>query len=482
MNRNSVFKNYLYSLSYNLLILFVPMITLPFLSRRLGDINIGIFNFEQSVVNYFIIFGCVGLNIYGQREIAYCGENIEKRTKTFVELLMVRFVTLSLSLLLFLFLIVRNSEYKQYYMLFVIEIVAAYFDIGWFFQGVENFKVQATRNFLVKISGVVCVLAFVKTSADLGKYIIFYCAATLIGNISIWPYTADYLVKIKGKLNPLRHLRPAFFLFLPQMATTVYTQLDKTMVGIISEYAEVAYYGQAEKVVKLALTLVTSFGSIMLSRIAVSYAQNNMDKIVKDITRSFRFLFFISFPAMFGVMAVTYGFVPWFFGEGWLDVIPCMMALCPIIFLIGCSNVIGTQYLLPTKKVKYYTISVTLGMCINLLLNLILIPIWGSSGAALSTVIAELTVTVTQFLFVRKVFTFKIIGYGIKNCIAGLLMGVAVFYFSYTLPPSPENTIFEICLGAGIYCALLFIMHDKFFIHQMLVPTINRIKSAIKRV
>ncbi len=480
MKQNSVFKNYLYSLSYNLLILFVPMITMPFLSRRLGDINIGIFNFEQSVVNYFIILGCVGVNIYGQREIAYCGDNIEKRTKTFVELLIVRFVTLSVSLVLFLLLIVRNSEYKQYYMLFVVEIVAAYFDISWFFQGVENFKVQATRNFLVKILGVVCVLAFVKTEADLGLYIVFYGVASLIGNITTWPYTADYLIKIKGKLNPLKHFWPAFSLFLPQMATTIYTQLDKTMVGIISEYAEVAYYGQAEKVVKLALTLVTSFGSIMLSRIAVSYAQNNKDKIVKDITKSFRFLFFISYPAMFGVMAVTYGFVPWFFGEGWLDVIPCMMALCPIIFLIGCSNVIGTQYLLPTKKVKYYTISVTLGMSINLLLNLILIPIWGSSGAALSTVVAEFLVTATQFFFVRKVFRFRIIGYGIKNCIAGLIMGVAVFYFSYTLPPSPKNTIFEIFLGAVIYCVLLLIMHDKFFIENMLSPTIKRINDAIK--
>ena len=474
--RNSMVENYIYNLFYNLLVVFMPMITIPFVMRRLGDTNVGIFNFQQSVVTYFIIFGCIGLNTYAQREIAYCGDNVEKRSIVFREVLRIRFLTLSVSIILFLLFVVRNADYPQYYMLFLIEMVATMFDIGWLFQGVENFRVQALRNILVKLISVICILTFVKDKDDLWIYILCHTGAVLVGNISTWFSVGNYIIKTDKKFNYKRHLRPAFAMFLPQIATGIYTQLDKTMVGIITDYKEVAYYGQSDKLVRLALTIVTSLGFIMLSRIAFSFAQKDKEKIVSYITISFRYLFFIAFPSMFGLMAVTYRFVPWFFGDGWLDVIPCMMAMCPMILLLGFDNVLGTQYLMPTKQMRKYSVAVCIGMVINITLNLILIPEWGSSGAAASSVIAEFVVVFIQFMYVRKVFTFKIFKYGIKNFIAALLMGIAVFAFSYPLEPKVENTLAAIGVGCVIYFALLIILRDKFFL-EMIDTLIGKIKK-----
>ncbi len=477
-NRNSVLENYIYNLFYNLLVIFMPMLTLPFVMRRLGDTNLGIFNFQQSIVGYFILFGCIGLNIYAHREIAYCGDNVEKRSATFFEIITLRFATLLISLVLFLIFIVKNSEFPQYYLLFAVEIVATMFDIGWLYQGVENFRAQAFRNSFIKLTSVICIMTFVKDENDLWVYIICHTGAVLLGNISTWFGLHNYIVRVNRKLNYRRHIKPALLLFIPQAASGVYTLLDKTMVGIMTEYNEVAYYGQSDKLVRLALTIVTSLGFIMLSRIAVSFAQNDKEKIVLYITKSFKFIFLIAFPCMFGLMAVTYRFVPWFFGDGWMDVVPCMMAMCPLILLVGCSNVIGTQYLLPTNQTKKYTISVLIGMFVNLILNLFLVREWGSSGAAAASVIAESVVVFAQFMFVRKMFSFRILKYSIKNFISALIMGIAVFALSLRLEPSIANTSIEILVGCVLYFLLLFMLRDKFFI-ELIKQTKNFIKEKL---
>ena len=68
----SVKKNYLYNLISQMLTILLPVVTMPYITRVLGNGNLGIFNYAQSIVNYFILFGCIGLNDYSQREIAAC--------------------------------------------------------------------------------------------------------------------------------------------------------------------------------------------------------------------------------------------------------------------------------------------------------------------------------------------------------------------------------------------------------------------------
>lgn len=86
-----VIKNYLYNTSYQLLLIVLPLITTPYVSRTIGAEGIGTYNYTNSITQYFILFGCIGLNLYGQREIAYYQNNIKKRNNTFFELIILRF-------------------------------------------------------------------------------------------------------------------------------------------------------------------------------------------------------------------------------------------------------------------------------------------------------------------------------------------------------------------------------------------------------
>lgn len=172
MQTKSIKKNYLYNLLYQILILILPIITTPYISRCLGAENIGIYSFIISIVTYFMLFGSLGVSFYGQREIAYIRENKEKRQKTFLEIVVCRFLTMTITIFIYYLTFVRDNVYKQYYRILIIYLLAAAFDISWFFQGLEDFKKTIIRNIIVRTISVVCIFIFVKSRKRFRKIFI----------------------------------------------------------------------------------------------------------------------------------------------------------------------------------------------------------------------------------------------------------------------------------------------------------------------
>lgn len=94
-------KNYLYNMSYNLLILFTPLLTVPYISRVLHPVGVGINATTNSVITYFLLFGTVGITIYGNREIAFIRDDFKKRSRVFWEIEFLQIFTISVAYLFF---------------------------------------------------------------------------------------------------------------------------------------------------------------------------------------------------------------------------------------------------------------------------------------------------------------------------------------------------------------------------------------------
>ena len=131
-----VIKNYLYNVSYQLLLIILPIITTPYVSRVLGAKGVGTYSYTNSITQYFILLGCIGLNLYGQREIAYYQNNITKRNRTFFELFFLRCITLTISICVFYFTMISHSKFSYIFIIQILDIIASIFDISWFFQGI----------------------------------------------------------------------------------------------------------------------------------------------------------------------------------------------------------------------------------------------------------------------------------------------------------------------------------------------------------
>ena len=477
MAKKSLTKNYIYNLIYEVLIMILPLVTVPYISRVVGAEGIGIYSYTISITTYFITFGSLGVALYGQREVAVHQDDKKKYSKLFHEINLLRFITLSISMIIFFFVFVLgNNQYNVYYKILMLEILAGIFDISWFFKGHEDFKRTVIRNILVKLISVTCIFLFVKSPSDVWIYILIYALSVLIGNISLWFYLPQYLVKVKIKeLNLVQHIKPTIGLFIPQIAVQVYTLLDKTMIGtIISDKSEVGYYDQAQKVIKLLLTIITSLGSVMMPRIAYTYSKGDKEKVDRYISNSFRMIFMISLPMICGLFIIADKFVPFFFGEGYEPVVSLMKIISPVILFVGMSSVTGTQYLLPIKRTSQYTISVVAGAITNFGLNMLLIPKYGALGASIGTIIAELIVTLVQLVFVRKDLNIpKILGSGVVYLNASLFIFIIGYVIGMLLPHSTLTMIIQIGVCSIVYLITLLIVRDEL--------VMNMIKKIFKR-
>jgi O-antigen/teichoic acid export membrane protein len=459
----SISRNYLYNVSYQVLTLLTPFITTPYLSRILGPDGIGVYSYTTSIVSYFILFSTLGLSNYGQREIAYHRDDKHIQSRTFFELNILRFFLVFINLIAYYFVISFSAKDQVIYWIQALNIIAVLFDVSWFFQGLEEFGKIVFRNFVIRLLSITFIFLLIKTPEDLNKYIALLGTMNVLSGVSIWFYLPKYLIRVPLKeLNPFRNFKVIIELFLPQIAIQIYTVLDKTMIGLItSSPSENGYYEQAEKVVKLSLTIVTSLGTVVLPRVAYSFAKKQYEEIKKLMMKSYQFVWFLTIPMCLGLIGISSHFVPWFFGPAYTKVILLIQILSSLTIIIALSNVTGIQYLLPTNQQNLLTASVVCGSIVNFSLNLLLIRLYGSIGAAIASVVAETVVTVVQFYFVRHIFhPIDVLKLSVKYWMAGILMLCLIYFAGKFFPADVFHTIGLILLGAGIYIFSLFILRD----------------------
>lgn len=455
-----VIKNYLYNIFYQIFILIVPLITTPYLARVLGPKGVGINSYTNSIIQYFILFGSIGINLYGNRQIAFIRDDKRRLTQTFYEIFFMRLIAMAIAYIAFLFFFIFINKYKVYYLAQSISLIAAAFDISWFFMGVENFAVTVFRNLLVKIITLISIFMFVKSYGDLNIYILILSLSLLIGNLTLFPSLKRYIGKPNlSSLNILNHMWPSLLLFIPQIATQIYLVLNKTMLGLMISVQAAGYFDQSDKMVKMVLAIVTATGTVMLPHVANAFAKGEHDKTKKFLYNSFSFVTALSIPMTFGLSAIASKFVPLFFTNKFNSVVPIMMIESIVILLIAWSNVIGTQYLLPTKQTEAYTKSVVIGAVVNLITNVPLILLYGAIGSAISTVLSEISVTLYQIIIIRGQVSYQNLFNEVwKYLISGIIMFFAVIAFDKILPSNWFYLLIEVILGICLYLLLLVIL------------------------
>ena len=413
MKKNSLSQNFIFYLVYQILLYIVPLVTTPYLSRVLGAEGIGRYSFAQSIVSYFVLAATLGTTLYGQRKIASLKTDPAAQTQAFWQIFLLRVVTTAVALAVYGVVVLPACGAPVLYLVSAIELLGVAFDISWFFQGEESFATITKCNGICKILSVALIFLLVRTAADLNMYVVIYCGMTVAGNLAQWTFVPRYLQR-GAVVRPLafgQHLKPALGLFVAQVAIQVYTVLDKTMIGVITRSdAQNGYYEQAQKLIRVLTTLTTSIGTVMASRVAILWREEKYDEIEKMLQTSFRVIFCLACPVVVGILLVAERFVPIFYGNGFEEVVPLLYILVFLIPIIGISNVIGMQYLVPTGKETYLTRSVMIGSIVNVGFNAFLIPRFGALGAAIASVIAETCVPCIQAYTVHEVLNFKPIG------------------------------------------------------------------------
>lgn len=465
----SIKRNYIYNLIQQILTLLTPLITTPYISRVIGAEGIGIYSYASSIVTYFALFAALGTATYGQREISYCQDDKKRRSEVFWNNELLCIITTCISLCFYGLFCFFQKENRIVFFILSLSLLDVCLNVSWLLTGLEEFGKIVLRNIIIKVVSIGFIFTFVRTKDDFIIYVLGLTLALIISDISLWPFVFKFIDRPKVKdLKPFSEIKVVFSMFVPTIAISIYTVLDKTMIGIITKNAaENGFYEQALKISKIALTIVTSLGAVMIPRIGYLFEKHDNDLVRQYMYRSYRFVGFIGIPMGLGLLAISPNFVPWFFGKGFEGVIPLIGVLGFLLLSIGINNVTGVQYLIPTKRQNTFTKTVLIGACVNLIANICLIPSLGAIGAAIASVLAETIIAITQLWIVRKeISSLAIIKQSLKYIISGFIMFFTLLLINKYLQPSIMNTLVLISSGCFVYFSSLFILRDSFFIEN----------------
>ena len=239
-----VLKNYAYNLSYQLLVIILPTITTPYVTRVFSSDDLGTYGYFNSIVTYFILLATLGIANYGTKVISGHRKEIEKNFWG-IYTLQLGATVLSLTLYGLLCLTLPIMQNPVAYIL-GLSLVSKGLDISWLFQGLEDFRKITVRNITVKLVGVISIFLFVKSADDLYLYVFLLTIFELLGQLSMWLPAREFIGKPHVDLEYARyHLKPIILLFLPQIAISLYVTLDRTMLGVLASTKDVGIYDQA---------------------------------------------------------------------------------------------------------------------------------------------------------------------------------------------------------------------------------------------
>lgn len=463
-------KNVVYNLILQSATWILPLLLTPYLARVLGADEIGVYSYTFSIVQYFVLLGTLGTTIYGTRQIAYARDNPQRLSRTFWSLVVLRLILTGVVLTIYIVLFnVLQTQYKLCFLLQAVVLVANMVDISWLFTGLEDFKKIVLRSLAVKLAGFILVFIVIRSSADTWKYVLVQGGTLLIGNLVLWFYLPESLKRSKVDWRAVfDHLSPAFSLFIPQAAINIYAQFDKTMLGMLSTTAQVGYYAKAEQFAKLPLALLAVLSTVMTPVMSDLHEKKNTREIRTYLDFNLQTILCFGIATAFGVAGIAKRFIPWMLGEGFQESALLLVVLAPLTIIIGLSNVIGRQYLIPTDHVKQLTISVTCGACINFAANLLLIPRWNALGACIATLFAEAAVTAIQILYTRRELNAgPLLKCTVKYLFAGALMWVVITVIGNPLGSVVSTTLLQIIAGLSAYLAVLLVMKDRLMMKML---------------
>lgn len=460
---SSIKKNFLYNSLYQILVIFIPLVTIPYLTRTISADGVGTYSYYYSISAYFVMFIMLGLNNYGNREIAKVKDNEVLLRETFWNIYTIQFVCGILLNCLYLVFCLFFSKNRLISLIMMIYVVSGIFDINWFFFGMGKFKLTVIRNTIIKVLDTIMIFVFVRNSGDVWIYCLIMTLGMLLSQIVLWPCLVKEVNYVKPTFKNVKiHIKPNLFLFLTVIAVSLFKIMDKIMLGAITTHEEVGVYEASEKVISVPMALITSLGTVMLPHMSNLI---NKDKSSANIIieKSIVFALFLASSLCFGIMGIAKQFVPLFYGEGFDICIILFQILLPSCIFLAFANVIRTQYLLPHKIDKPYVISAFLGAVINLAVNFLLIPYFGAVGAAVGTFAAELSVciyqtwSVSHFLPVKK-YVVSVLPY----LFSGLIMYVVLMQLDMPIS-AIKLLLVKVVIGIVIYTVSLIILNQLFF-------------------
>lgn len=453
--------NFIYQASYQILLIIIPMITIPIISRALLPEGVGIYNFTFSIVSYFVLVAGLGLLTYGVKEIAIVRDSRDKLSEKFWELALFNLFFSILAVIAYLITILFfPSELRVYFLAQGFTLLAAVFDITWFFSGIEDFKVITIRKFFIRLITFILIVVFIRTQEDLLLYILIQSVGNFVGQLSLWVSINKRIsfVKVSFK-NIKKHFYPALSFFGAKLGSTVFLEGTKTVLGFITTMSVVGLFSNSLQIAMVINAVITASNTVLIPYMSNLYKKSTEHDLIKKLQEIIHLQLYFTIAIMFGLLLVNTSMIDWFFGESFSEIRTVLPFMSVIPLLSSLHQGIANQYLVPKGIMRPYNISIILAMIVSLVLTATLSPFIGIYGGVIGLITGYLVLCFIRIEVLLRETEFKFDMKKISVCtLSGALMLGVGYIVTNNMPSEFITTVIQVLLGGLIYMAMTWIL------------------------
>lgn len=468
----SLVKNSMYNILYKVITALYPLVAVTYVSHVLMVERMGMVSYAQNIVSYFAVVAALGIPTYGIREIAIRSNDKDERSILFWELFCINFLSTTVALLCYVFLINSVTKFSSNLVLYIVaglQIALNFLNVDWFYQGMEEYKYISIRSIIVKIIAIIALPLLIRTPDDYIYYALIYCLAIAGNNLFNIFRIRKYIYIKKYKLNIRKHLKLISVLLMVSIAVEIYAMIDTTMLGIFCDDSTVGCYSNAMKLTRMVNTTAAAIGAVLFPRLSVLFNQKDIKKFNDLVNIGIKVILMIAIPAAVGIILLSDDIITVFFGETFMEAIPILRILALMVPVVVCNTVMGGQVLVTTNQESKYVISVTIASITNVVLNALFIPKFGAPSAAIASLISEIIVLTLYCCFAKKYVKIRITLHYLISLIIplGIYCAISIFIISNMNLNRISNLIVNVIVCLVVYFGLGYSLKNESIVFSL---------------
>lgn len=450
--------------------LLFPLITFPYVSHILSVDSMGIYNFSNTYINYFVLLAGLGVATYAVREGAKYRDNKEKIGEFSSQIFTINVISTVIAyvLLCVTLLIFGNlHNYASTILVFSIQILFTTIGTEWIYTIYEEYSYITIRSIFFKILSIILLFVLVRKPNDYLWYAGITVFASVGSNILNYIHAKSFTsIRLVKNTNWHFHLKPILIIFASSVAVTLYVSSDTTILGLLKNDYAVGIYGVAVKIYTIISGLIAGLLVVTIPRLAMLIGKKKVQEYLNILQSVIDTLSILGLPVVVGLVMLSKEVILIIAGNKYLDGILSLQIISWAMFFSNFSMIFNQCVLIPTKREGKSLRNTLITGLINLGLNFILIPLWSYDGAALSTVIAEFMIMVLNGWsardYVGSILRSKQTRNNLLNSVLGCLGIVLVCWLlKIGISSLILRTILSIILSVGIYGAILILCKNK---------------------
>lgn len=473
----SLKENTFYNMLKTVCTIMLPLITFPYSSRILHAQNIGKINFGTSIVNYFTLIAALGITTYAVRECSRVKNDEKQFSQTVNEVFSINIVSTMVSYLILGFCLIFVPDLKGYTTLILIQSIPIIFTTlgaDWINTTMEDFKYIAIRTLIVQVFILLAMFIFVREEKDYYNYAVIFMLSTSAANIVNILYRRKFCkTKFILKMNVKKHMIPIMMLFATTLSQTILPSIDMTMLGIAQGDVSVGLYSTAAKIINCVSQVVVSIAWVVIPKLSYDFANKNYNRINDMLYKVSLLTMTVGMPCVVGLNVIAPELIEIFGGHEYVGAASCMQIMTITMAIGFVVNILGNMILIPSMKEKQFMIACVVSVGVNIILNGLMIPLWGMNGAAVATVLSSLVIVWIAALKLDKNIHIK----SLKKSFVGAFIGcfgivISAWLIKIFLNGIWITTIAVIFASVVIYAVVLLI-----FKNEIAVQIINILKK-----